>query len=326
MAGFTQKYHPFFKDSSSDFPPTSSTIKMLGFLEEPNNKHIKATPFSQVYQPEPFDDFPDNVCVHKTGACSPQGTKVINNGTTVCCTKIKCPKSSPNSDKFETTIIKQATQQVHSPIHNRRINNREVPSSISSQSNKSNMEEMRTKKQKKEIKKDKKATEEIASGYIHVRARRGQATDSHSLAERVRREKISERMKILQGLVPGCDKVNGKALMLDEIINYVQSLQHQVEFLSMKLATVNPIYYDFGLDIDTSMVTTEQRLTDMASPRPFPPPLPSSMQPCNATHQIPMPNSDNPLATSNIFGFLDNSASSLPNIQQELFPNISPRR
>ncbi|MBA0725001.1 hypothetical protein Golax_021633 [Gossypium laxum] len=76
--------------------------------------------------------------------------------------------------------------------------------------------------------------------YIHVRARRGQATDSHSLAERVRREKISERMKFLQDLVPGCNKVTGKALMLDEIINYVQSLQRQVEFLSMKLATVNP--------------------------------------------------------------------------------------
>ena len=68
--------------------------------------------------------------------------------------------------------------------------------------------------------------------YIHVRARRGQATDSHSLAERVseqicslvfysdydshshshselkvRREKISERMKLLQDLVPGCNKV-----------------------------------------------------------------------------------------------------------------------
>ncbi|KAG6509424.1 transcription factor bHLH78-like [Zingiber officinale] len=76
--------------------------------------------------------------------------------------------------------------------------------------------------------------------YIHVRARRGQATDSHSLAERVRREKISQRMKLLQDLVPGCNKVTGKAVMLDEIINYVQSLQHQVEFLSMKLATVNP--------------------------------------------------------------------------------------
>ncbi|XP_019188719.1 PREDICTED: transcription factor bHLH62-like isoform X2 [Ipomoea nil] len=83
--------------------------------------------------------------------------------------------------------------------------------------------------------------------YIHVRARRGQATDSHSLAERVRREKISERMKLLQDLVPGCNKVTGKALMLDEIINYVQSLQRQVEFLSMKLASVNP-RLDFNID------------------------------------------------------------------------------
>ncbi|XP_052173714.1 transcription factor BHLH094-like isoform X3 [Diospyros lotus] len=73
--------------------------------------------------------------------------------------------------------------------------------------------------------------------YIHVRARRGQATDSHSLAERARREKISERMKILQDLVPGCNKVIGKASVLDEIINYIQSLQHQ--FLSMKLEAVN---------------------------------------------------------------------------------------
>ncbi|CAA0833860.1 Transcription factor BEE 2 [Striga hermonthica] len=76
--------------------------------------------------------------------------------------------------------------------------------------------------------------------YVHVRARRGQATDSHSLAERARREKISKKMKCLQDLVPGCNKVTGKAGMLDEIINYVQSLQKQVEFLSMKLATVNP--------------------------------------------------------------------------------------
>uniref|UniRef100_A0A0D9WWH7 BHLH domain-containing protein n=1 Tax=Leersia perrieri TaxID=77586 RepID=A0A0D9WWH7_9ORYZ len=75
--------------------------------------------------------------------------------------------------------------------------------------------------------------------YIHVRARRGQATDSHSLAERARREKISERMTILQDLVPGCNKVIGKASVLDEIINYIQSLQHQVEFLSMKLEAVD---------------------------------------------------------------------------------------
>ncbi|KAL6652957.1 hypothetical protein ACP70R_011882 [Stipagrostis hirtigluma subsp. patula] len=87
---------------------------------------------------------------------------------------------------------------------------------------------------------EEKKAPEPAKDYIHVRARRGQATDSHSLAERVRRERISERMKMLQSLVPGCNKITGKALMLDEIINYVQSLQRQVEFLSMKLSTMNP--------------------------------------------------------------------------------------
>lgn len=96
-------------------------------------------------------------------------------------------------------------------------------------------------------KENSKVSDVQKTDYIHVRARRGQATDSHSLAERVRREKISERMKYLQDLVPGCNKITGKAGMLDEIINYVQSLQKQVEFLSMKLATVNP-RLDFNID------------------------------------------------------------------------------
>ncbi|KAJ6734999.1 STEROL REGULATORY ELEMENT-BINDING PROTEIN [Salix purpurea] len=76
-------------------------------------------------------------------------------------------------------------------------------------------------------------TEEV----IHVRAKRGQATDSHSIAERVRREKINNKLRCLQDLVPGCHKSMGMAVMLEEIINYVHSLQNQVEFLSMELAT-----------------------------------------------------------------------------------------
>lgn len=127
--------------------------------------------------------------------------------------------------------------------------------------------------------------------YIHVRARRGQATDSHSLAERVRIWKILHPLvsnftytrlfvssklchlrrsgdkrsvrewnscktsylvaircgKLLQDLVPAIVvtiftdlswnfnvQVTGKALMLDEIINYVQSLQRQVEVIQYK--------------------------------------------------------------------------------------------
>ncbi|GKU94494.1 hypothetical protein SLEP1_g7990 [Rubroshorea leprosula] len=89
-------------------------------------------------------------------------------------------------------------------------------------------------------KENSKVSEVEKSKYIHVRPPRGQATGSHSLAERARREKINRKMKCLQELVPGCSKVTGKAGMLDEIINYVQCLQRQVEFLSMTLAALNP--------------------------------------------------------------------------------------
>ena len=67
-------------------------------------------------------------------------------------------------------------------------------------------------------------------------------------------------MKCLQDIVPGCNKVTGKAGMLDEIINYVQSLQQQVEFLSMKLSFLNP-QLEFHINELSSM---------MADPRSFP--------------------------------------------------------
>ncbi|KAH0685156.1 hypothetical protein KY289_015933 [Solanum tuberosum] len=65
-----------------------------------------------------------------------------------------------------------------------------------------------------------------------VRARRGQATDPHSIAERLRRERISERIKALQELVPSCNKTD-RAAMVDEILDYVKFLRLQVKVLSM---------------------------------------------------------------------------------------------
>ncbi|KAM0935988.1 putative transcription factor bHLH family [Dioscorea sansibarensis] len=125
------------------------------------------------------------------------------------------------------------------------------PQSIAMEKKKRKRRDAKDISESKSKKKMKDDHEDPPKDYVHVRARRGQATDSHSLAERVRREKISLRFKMLQDLVPGCDKVTGKALMLDEIINYVQSLQNQVEFLSMTLASVNPMLYDlFGVDFD----------------------------------------------------------------------------
>ncbi|KAI5395058.1 Transcription factor une12 [Lathyrus oleraceus] len=80
-----------------------------------------------------------------------------------------------------------------------------------------------------------------------VRARRGQATDPHSIAERVgsrifskiwifcllimlnlRRERIAERIRALQELVPSVNKTD-RAAMLDEIVDYVKFLRLQVK-------------------------------------------------------------------------------------------------
>lgn len=119
----------------------------------------------------------------------------------------------------------------------------------------------REKKVKLPVKKSKSEmdAEREKLPYVHVRARRGQATDSHSLAERARREKINARMKLLQELVPGCNKISGTAMVLDEIINHVQSLQRQVEFLSMRLAAVHP---SIDINIDNMFSAESGSLMD----------------------------------------------------------------
>ncbi|KAG6528983.1 hypothetical protein ZIOFF_011175 [Zingiber officinale] len=65
-----------------------------------------------------------------------------------------------------------------------------------------------------------------------VRAKRGFATHPRSVAERVRRSKISERMKKLQELVPNMDKQTNTAAMLDLAVIYIKDLQKQVKVLS----------------------------------------------------------------------------------------------
>ncbi|KAK9101806.1 hypothetical protein Sjap_019060 [Stephania japonica] len=92
-------------------------------------------------------------------------------------------------------------------------------------------------------------TATVAPVRQKVRARRGQATDPHSIAERLRRERIAERMKALQELVPNANKTD-KASMLDEIIDYVKFLQLQVKVLSMSrlggAAAVAPLVADMS--------------------------------------------------------------------------------
>ncbi|KAJ6737395.1 TRANSCRIPTION FACTOR BHLH83-RELATED [Salix viminalis] len=92
-----------------------------------------------------------------------------------------------------------------------------------------------------------------------VRARRGQATDPHSIAERLRRVRITERVKALQDLVPTCNKTD-RAAMLDEIVDYVKFLRLQVKVLKFEasIATQTDLY-----DLDEIDILLKFYLSDM---------------------------------------------------------------
>ncbi|KAG0473907.1 hypothetical protein HPP92_015244 [Vanilla planifolia] len=70
-----------------------------------------------------------------------------------------------------------------------------------------------------------------------VRAKRGCATHPRSIAERVRRTRITERMRKLQELVPNMDKQISTADMLDFAVDYIKDLQRQVKLLSSNRAS-----------------------------------------------------------------------------------------
>ncbi|XP_059445504.1 transcription factor bHLH84-like [Corylus avellana] len=80
------------------------------------------------------------------------------------------------------------------------------------------------------------------------RASRGSATDPQSLYARKRRERINERLRILQNLIPNGTKVD-ISTMLEEAVQYVKFLQLQIKLLSSDdLWMYSPIAYN-GMDI-----------------------------------------------------------------------------
>ncbi|KAJ8539534.1 hypothetical protein K7X08_013786 [Anisodus acutangulus] len=84
-----------------------------------------------------------------------------------------------------------------------------------------------------------------------TRASKGAATDPQSLYARKRRERINERLRILQGLVPSGTKVD-LSTMLEEAVHYVKFLQLQIKLLSSDdMWMYAPIAYN-GMGIDLS--------------------------------------------------------------------------
>ncbi|KAI3758787.1 hypothetical protein L6452_06359 [Arctium lappa] len=83
---------------------------------------------------------------------------------------------------------------------------------------------------------------------VKTRAGRGAATDPQSIYARKRRERINERLRILQNLVPNGTKVD-ISTMLEEAVQYVKFLQLQIKLLSSDdMWMYAPIAYN-GMDM-----------------------------------------------------------------------------
>ncbi|PKI77298.1 hypothetical protein CRG98_002243 [Punica granatum] len=73
-------------------------------------------------------------------------------------------------------------------------------------------------------------------------ARRSRAAEVHNQSERRRRDKINKKMRALQELIPHCNKTD-KASMLDEAIEYLKSLQLQLQMMWMGSGMAAPMMF-----------------------------------------------------------------------------------
>ncbi|XP_038683476.1 transcription factor PIL1-like isoform X2 [Tripterygium wilfordii] len=94
----------------------------------------------------------------------------------------------------------------------------------------------------------KRSYDEYSEGFMHLSdnveeetsmpsrtsrgSKRRRSSEAHNLSERRRREKINEKMRALQNLLPNCNKED-KASMLEEAIEYLKTLQFQLQTMSM---------------------------------------------------------------------------------------------
>lgn len=164
MSAFPYQHYHFHNLDSVELP-----IKNLcGFMDEPNT-NPNPNPLSQFYPPELLTEIQppsDNELSYVTKKQTSNSSSVMDN------------------NKLENG--EQVTQQLNNKRKKKNNSNASNSSPCPSKKQKKNSNEMIKEEEKKEKNKKKLGTEkEPPSGYIHVRARRGQATDSHSLAERV---------------------------------------------------------------------------------------------------------------------------------------------
>ncbi|KAM0937296.1 putative transcription factor bHLH family [Dioscorea sansibarensis] len=125
-------------------------------------------------------------------------------------------------------------------------------------------------------------------------ARRSRAAEVHNLSERRRRDRINEKMRALQELIPHCNK-SDKASMLDEAIEYLKSLQQQVQIMWMGSGMVPMIFSGFQQymsNVSVSMGIDHPPMSSIPSPIQLPgvSPILNQSVTTGLANQINLPN------------------------------------
>nr|XP_043635714.1 transcription factor PIF1-like isoform X2 [Erigeron canadensis] len=157
--------------------------------------------------------------------------------------------------------------------------------------------------------------------------KRSRAAEVHNLSERRRRDRINEKMKALQELIPRCNK-SDKASMLDEAIEYLKSLQMQVQMMSMGYSMVPmmfpgvqrymPAMAAMGMGMGMDQVGMNRPMV------PYPPVLPGSTimpNPAAAAHLTQrFPVSRFPMPQVPVMGPARSQAANPPDPMMNAFP------
>ncbi|KAK6160619.1 hypothetical protein DH2020_004000 [Rehmannia glutinosa] len=158
----------------------------------------------------------------------------------------KKPRGSRNAKKNQKAVESKKKKKVN--IQDNDINNEEEIINIQSLSSCSSEDDCNSSQEQNGGSTSESKDSPCLNSNGKARATRGSATDPQSLYARKRREKINERLRILQNLVPNGTKVY-ISTMLEEAVHYVKFLQLQIKLLSSDdLWMYAPIAYN-GMDI-----------------------------------------------------------------------------
>ncbi|CAN6309061.1 unnamed protein product [Urochloa humidicola] len=173
------------------------------------------------------------------------------------------------------------------------------------------------------------ATEETKSSRRCGTKRRTRAAEVHNQSERRRRDRINEKMRTLQELVPHCNKTD-KASILDETIEYLKALQMQVQIMwmtsgmtPMMFPAAHQFMSPMALGMNSACIPAAQGLNQMPRvpylnlplPNHFPLNTSPAMNPMNSPIVANQMQNVHPGEASNHFLHPDGGQTGVPQLQ-----------